>query len=634
MLWLLALAPAVAIEPPPTEHTLIYYNARMALREGRSNEALKLWLLRNALEDQTRTVSGHDDDFASVMWAATGELGLCQDGIRRDADGVGLWPLGLHNWVVRNMRRRPQKRPKPFDAFKVERQQRNISLTDVLTAPELRSAEFYRGRCLRPRTVMLDAGENPLAKLADREVASRLLRYLLRETHTSLDAGKVRGRSVIEARLFDIGLQLTALAERKARAKARRQAVQGRQLGISREAATAIREEAPAYSFSDDSEPAQVLRACLEWSTDEWMALSPERRLFLFDHARNYGGDPAKLEGIALGIIDHLITTNQGREVALWIAHRAPVEDTEGGRPVWDGVRGERLLNLDDESGFNERSVIALHRGVDQLEAGDLEGALRSMAFSLKTAPESSTADAVTSLGLRWLSYIAAQFELTDELLAVLKQTVPRREYTIILEDLEWTAAFHTDQISFDRGLRNQLGRGALGRRLELLVPLARGDLGKFGTGIRDGLEESPSETLRFLEQFLERLETEDADVRTRHLPTLTILRRLLTPLTAEEGGKGRLGRTSSTLVARFQSIQEGLVGLGLDATPTEKARSLGPANEVFAGSLRLAPSDPLPWPFRPSKISAPSVFSPILIRPLEWRTAAGERVFGWSIRE
>ena len=60
----------------PTDHDLVYYNARMALREGHSLEVIKLWLLRNALESETGRISRHDMDFRSVTWAALGEAGI------------------------------------------------------------------------------------------------------------------------------------------------------------------------------------------------------------------------------------------------------------------------------------------------------------------------------------------------------------------------------------------------------------------------------------------------------------------------------------------------------------------------------------------------------------------------------
>ena len=50
------------------------------------------------------------------------------------------------------------------------------------------------------------------------------------------------------------------------------------------------------------------------------------------------------------------------------------------------------------------------------------------------------------------------------------------------------------------------------------------------------------------------------------------------------------------------------------------------------AGSVRLAPSDPLPWPFRPISVSAPSPFEPLELTPVEWKDADGRWVLGWSI--
>mgnify|MGYP007063845587 CR=1 FL=1 len=119
----------------PTDQSLVYYNARMALRDGRPREAVKLWLLRNAIESERGEVSGHDADFRSVTWAALGTLGLCQDGFSKDEEGAGIWPLAAHNWVVKNMRRQaPGLGGSPFVAFEVGRQQRDVSVRDVLDA--------------------------------------------------------------------------------------------------------------------------------------------------------------------------------------------------------------------------------------------------------------------------------------------------------------------------------------------------------------------------------------------------------------------------------------------------------------------------------------------------------------------
>lgn len=634
MLWVLLLAMAAG-EPvaPPTAHTLVYYNARMALREGQPVEAVRLWFLRNSLRDRTGTVSAHDDDFGSVTWAALGELGVCQDGHPKDHDGAGLWPLALHNHVIKNMgRRRRSSTGQPFAAFDIDRQQRLISINDVLDVQELKTLRLFRGACLEPRIALTLSGELPTADLSDRQVVARLLRWLLEESRQSLHPDNVRGRSAIDARLFDLDLQLTSLAEREARQQAMAQAGRARQLGLSKESVAAVREEAPETTLDPDSEAARILRESVRWPVSEWMLLSSDRRVFLFDHARAYGGDPVLMDALALGILDQLIEERAGKDVGVWISRVGDLEgDLVSRERVWSGERGERLLAMGPETGFDEGAVIALARGVRHLERGELPESLRAMAWAVQRAADSQAAQSVESLSLRWLSFVASQFEITDDLLLTLQQLVPARDYAVILEDLMWRAALRADLSSFERGLANQQGRGALARRLALLHPLAAGDVGQFAGEMDQRLIDSPSETLRFLDQLIQRLELEPTPVRAAHLPTLARLDSYLLPLAVDAEG-GRSARTASALLARSQALTEGLGGLPAEAGARERARALDPASEVFVGSVRLAPADPLPWPFRRIEAPAPSVFTPLDLTPEEWRTWEGELVFGWSV--
>ena len=630
MWWLLVIGLATA---EPSDATVIYYNARMALREGHALEAVKLWFLRNAVENRSGTVSPHDADFRSVTWAALGELGICQDGYAKDLDGAGLWPLALHNQVVQNLgRSKPPKRPRPFDAFEVNRQQRFVSITDVLGVREIATVKLSRSRCGRPRLALLAAGESLTADLKDRQVAARLLRFLLERARSTLAEGHVHGLAVIEARLFDLDLELTALAAREARRDTQKEARRGRELGLSRESVAAMREEAPGTTLDPDSPAVGVLRACVSWPVSEWMALSPDRRLFLFTQARAYDATPEDVDRLGLAIVDQLAAQGDGGAVEVWIGQLAAGADSSSRTAIWSGSRGQALLALNGAAGFGERSVIALHRGIDQLERGELIDALRSIAFARQHAHESKAVGDLDGLSLRWLSFVAGRFAISSELLVTLQELVPRQDYTVILEDLLWSAAFHADRRSFDAGLAHQVGRGAIERRLSLLAPLAGGDVGRFAAGIRTGLDEAPSETLRFLDQLVQRLEVEDVDVRTAQLGTLVSLRRLIAPLAADTGDSRRQGRTAGLLMERTQAIAEGVGGLP-EASERDRARSLSPDAEVYAGSIRLAPVDPVPWPFRATEPQAPSVFTPLELRPEEWRDASGEWVFGWSIR-
>lgn len=619
-------AAPVALQAP-SDATLVYYNARMALREGHALEAIELWLLRNALEDQTGRVSPYDPDFRSVTWAALGELGVCQDGYAKDGDGAGLWPLALHNQVVRNLgRSKPPRRSRPFAAFAVDRQQRFVSVTDVLDRDELATLKLSRTRCTRPRLALLDAGESLTADLSDRQVATRLLRHLLEEARSSLATGRIRGLAAIEARLFDIDLQLTALAAREARTDLQAEVRRARAVGLSRASTTAMADAAPTTTLNPASAAAEVLRACRSWPASEWMALSADRRLFLYTQARAYDGRAEDFDRLGLAILDALTVAGEGDAIEPWIGLLGEATKAD----VWGGSRGRALLALDEAAGFRERAVIALHRGVDQLERGALMDALRSFAFARQHAYESKAAADIEGLSLRWLSYVAGQFTVTPALLVTLQELVPRRDYAVLLEDLLWTAAFHADLRSFEAGLRHQVGRGALERRLALLTPLAAGDVERFTAGIQAGLTEAPGETLRFVDQLVQRLEREDGGVRAAQIRTLVHLRQRLAPLAAQEGT--HQGRTAALLMDRTQAIVDGLGGLP-EPTARDRARALAPDGEVYAGSIRLAPADPLPWPFPAPDPAAPSVFTPLELRPVEWRDPSGALVFGWSIR-
>lgn len=621
-LWV-ALALGGSEAPEPGEATLIYYNARLALREGRAADAVKLWLLRNTYSDATGRVSTNDEDFHSVTWAALGELGVCPDGHRRDDDGAGLWPLALHNWLVMNRNTRPRTDiGHPFEVFELDRQQRGIAINDVLDAKELGTVQFRRGRCLAPRIAMIAAGEIPWASLRDRQVATRLLAYLLEASHRTLGPN-VQGKAAVEARLFDVHLQLIELAAIEARRRAREAGRRGFSLGLNRPSVSALQREAPTHTFADDSEPAKILRASVGWTPDEWMTLSPDRRVFIYDQAVKYLGRSEALDGLALALIDEMAVRGLGAEAQAWVARRGAASPA-----IWDGERGLRLMALDPSTGFTERSTIALHRGVAQLEAGDLDAALRSFGAAVTHSPESAASAEVHALGLRWLSYVASRFEIDEGLLLTLRELVPPREYSVILEDLVWSAALHADAASFEIGQDHQVGRGALARRVALLAPLARGDAKRFVAGIEAGLRDAPGETIRFLDQFVQRLELEDAEVRDALAPMLI---RLRATLERHADPEDRQGRRIDALLDRTLAILDGLGPRPGDGA-RDRARQFAPDAEVFAGSIRLAPSDPLPWPFAPAEVRAPGVFTPLTLRPVEWRGEDGAWVFGWRV--
>jgi hypothetical protein len=624
-------AAALADGPEPSNQALVFYNARIALRENRSADVLKLWLLRNSLH-QRGEHGEYDGDFRSVVWAALGNLGYCQDGIDDDhEDGAGLWPLALHNYVVRTMGRGPPTpQPAPFDAFQVGRQQRFVSLHDVLNAEELRSVSFFRGHCRLPRTTLARMG-SPFADLDDRLVTGQLLRHLLRQARATLVRDKVQNLAAIDARLFDLDLVLAEMQARRARAEAREAAQHARSVGVSRQGAADLREQI-ARGWPRGSKQAEFLRSTLDWSVDEWLSLSRERRLFLFSQARALSEDPARLEALVLGIVDALAEQRQGGELEAWIGWLDAQDDPARRLVVTGGERGRRLLELEPETGFRERAVVALHRGVAFLETGAREDALRSFAYAMQQASGSREPTATVSLARRWLAYVLARYEANEEVVAMLSALVPRTEYNAIVEELIWRAALRADARSFERLAASVRRGGSLDLRIEKLRPLSRGDAGAMATALRASQVEEPWAALRFVRGLVENLESEDGDVRRANVPTLKLLRDLLAPMTEASGQRGGHARIAEELLGRTQAILDGLDEL--DASVEGRARTLSVARETFAGSIRLAPADPLPWPFVAPQPEAPSAFVPIVLEPVEWWDAERERVFGWRITE
>ncbi|WP_224367850.1 hypothetical protein [Hyalangium versicolor] len=626
----LTLATAAFADDAPPKQTLVFYNARLALRDDHPTDALKLWLLRNRLTEQGER-SRHDEDFRSVVWASLGDLGLCQDGFPKDEHGAGLWPLALHNWLVQVATKGPPPEvPPPFDALEVGRQQRFVSLNDVLSAEELRSVTFHRTFCLLPRVTLWDVGGTPWADLSDRLAAGRLMRRLLEMSLKTLVREKVQNVAAVEARIFDLDLALAELQARRARQEGFAARQRARSLGVSEAGAKEVRDAAAAWPAT--SQQAAFLRRALTWQASEWLTLSRARRLSLFAQARPYSQDPEALERLVLAIIDGLIEQGSGEELEAWIGF-LDARDAPGRRSALiAGERGKRLLELDPSTGFRERAPIALHRGVAFLEAGQLEEALRSFAYAMANAEGSRESAATLGLARRWLSYVLSRYRTNAEILAMLKALVPRQEYNPVAEDLIWKAALRADAQSFELVVASLRRGSALDGRVERLRPLAHGKAGEMVSGLRDAASEEPYLTLRFIRQFLENLEAEEADVRAANIPTLKLMIGVLDSLAEKGGENSSHARTAEELIQRARAILEGLGSL--EQSVSSKAQALSPRHEAFAGAIRLAPADALPWPFRAPEPESPSAFVPLLLEPVEWRDAKGALVMGWRLTE
>ncbi len=645
----------VAVDPTVPPQTMVYWNARIALREGRHEDVLRLWLLRNALQRQGQAPR-HDSDFRTALWVALSGAGLCHDGLPADDDeqGAGLWPLAMHNWLVRSTSKQPPPgQPRTFTSFEAGFQQRRISLYDVLSTEELRAVRFARAQCLRPYWTLAQLGTPHWLDLNDRLSVGIMMRDLLERAQRTLRRDRVRGDVVLETRLFDIELALGKLAKAAARRETSLLGQIAKTTGVSEAAMTLLRER--RFAEVRDSEYAALLRRCLSWDEVSWFSLSRSRRLALYaESLEAYRADPAvapELRRVFLQNVDALLRDGAGDELQQWLGFavnpRPPaVRTTADGAPPLDGrppalqtdlieavvlgERGERLLGLEPESGFRERAAVALWRGTDFLERGQSLDAMRSFALAMQRAQESRGGDVIHRLARRWFGFVLAQHEADDEVLAILNEFVSPLDRNEPLEVLLWAAAFHADAVSFERIAASVRKGGALEVRARQLAALSRGDAGEMWQQVRNDFAETPHAVYRFAKQLTDELAAQSLDVRLRNEATLTLGKALLEEVA--EGANSGMQRRMREQIERMQVLLDDLQRY--DESPGGRARAASPGAEAYAGSLRLAPVDPLPWPFYFPSVQPPSPFTPLELRPVEWTDDNGERVFGWHIRE
>lgn len=653
---------------PPQTH--LYYNARVALREDRAEDVLKLWLLRNALESGGEDPDAkQDSDFRSMLWVALSAEGYCHDGLRADDDfeGAGLWPLAMFNYVGRSTARQPPPgRPRTFSSFDVGYQQRQVSLYDVLSVEELKVVRFDRGTCWRPWMMLPWLGTPHWLDLDDRLSRGVMMRDLIEKATETLKHERVRGEIVLETRLFDIEVALARLAKAKTKREVGIMAQLARTTGISNAATVLTREKRMADVRQ--GQHADLLRRSLGWSELNWFSLSRNRRLALFGEAvDSFRDDPEfkqPLRQALLQNVDTLIRKEDGEELNQWLGFVAIGEPGAQIRPVDDeadkpektnetvstamiietkakrreaigdfvyGARGERLLSLDHKkSGFREHAVVALWRGVDYLERGYPLDAMRAFALAMKESDNSTRRDEVHNLAKRWFGYVLAVHRADTEALAIMETFLTPLDRNELLEVLMWRAAFHGDEASFERVADGVRKGGSLDFRVRHLRTLASGDAARMYRELREETLDRPHALYKFVKVLVEELATESLDVRLNNRATFD--NAIIALRDASIGANKGLRRRMDEQILRIQTLLDGLDLY--DPSAEGRARRAAPGAESYAGAVRLAPSDPLPWPFVEPRVSAPSAFSALILKPVEWWDEDGERVFGWHIME
>ncbi len=613
--------------PSPSQE-LVFHNARMALREHRQQDVLRLWLLRNALRLRGEEPV-HDGDFRSVVWAALGETGFCPDGFPEDDDGAALWPIATHNWLLKNLAKPAPSQPPPWGSFPGGMQQRFVSLNDVLSLEEMKTVRFFRAGCWTPYRLLPRMPTLQWIDMEDRLSVGLMMRDLLERAANEIDPDDVEGLALLQTRRFDLDAALTRLASSRARAAATITDQLLASAGIS--PGGLLQMKAQRLGEFSRSSASELWQRAFAWSAAEWLSLSSQRRLALFADADKGLGDDGGRRRVILDLIDALLEQNAGPELTGWLGFAGVDGDGRGAliQEIVGGVRGEGLLGLEPATGFRERSVVALHRGVAFLRAGDTLQALRSFAFALGHAHESRDADGVHSLSQRWLAFVLSQYQTTEEVLAILDRFVPAADHNAVVEVLLWRAAFHGDLASFDRVVRSLGTAGHLKRTAQNLRPLAEGDPGRLWNTVEHELVDAAA-IYRFTERLTDQLGLEPLDVRAHHRETLALGLMVLEGLQARSALS--LQKKTRKLAQRIQALRDDIGAY--DDSLRGRVEAGAVDREAYAGSVRLAPADPLPWPFAVPQVTPPNPFAPIALTPVEWRGGDGRLRYGWSLHE
>lgn len=611
-------------------HDRVWTEARRSLAARDPTSALQLWLLHRAMPwDGTFT---HEENFLSTVWVAAGDSGVCPEGLPDDVDGARLWPIAMHNWIVRRARRGPpQDLPPTWATFPVHLQTRPISLFDTLSLEELRTARLVVGPCEAHRFVQLRLPTLHWLDLDDRLSVGLVLHDLLTLAESITDPALVRGKPLLAARRLDLDAAMTRIARDRARAEVNLAASILRSTSLAPEQLVTWQQER-GVQFATGTR-ARFWQTTSSWPASSWLDLPDDRRAGLFLDARETLRAAGVEEAIALGVLDGLVERRAGVEVQRWLGVVDRLPDAAATRTrLMTGDVGTRLMSLSVAEGFREHGVVALHRGVERVQAGESLAALRLFADALTHVDESSVGGPLHDLTLRWFSFVVGSYEATPEVLEVVERFVPPADHAVVLEAVLWRALFRGDVASYERAF-SLLPRGARVQRAMFTIvrPIVRSDVDGAFAAFDAALVERPRATLDLAARLLDRLSDEPATLRARHEPTLQRLLETLEHAAATTETRARRA-SADRLAARAQSMLEG-VGTWRHEV-TARARAHDPDYETDAGALRLAPADPLPWPFAIVAPRPVDPFSPIAVVPVRWRGPTGDVVDGWSLRE
>jgi hypothetical protein len=533
---LLGAAALFADAPPDVEalQKKSYALARQATLEKNSVGTLKAWLLAQALTEQGYPFPD-PRSFHRLIWLSLDRENLCPD-LAPELDDLGLWSLIYYNFAVKRYRASSQSTGTLSPLVPGQDSIRMVNLESSLSLAEWKSLKVFRSECRLQERLANDDKTLPA-----RARSLVVLESLLKQAQKTVRP-EVEGRPLIDARLEQV------------------------QLALARE--------------TKQPPPSSPTKNLEKLSHQDWARLDLATAAELFPAWQKAHKEQEGQER-ALAIVDQVIELRQSDKLKFWIAQASPMEKRDLRAAIWSGERGAKLLTQDR---FSERAVVALYRGVDQLETNRLEDAFRSLALARKFASVSrQRKDIEWHLG-NWLKYAAIRYQVSDELLKYLIAYLEPEDLREILKQMVWQAAFHGDAALNKLFQLPQLPMD-LRKNQPYFEALKRGQLAT----VRSASSMERGQFLRFVREYGKQLEFVSFGILLKQQSTLVRLEQSL-----------RQDKDPQWKIVRNESLEQ--MGRLMQALRSQDGRAQGRRDRQTTpqalGSSVLPPERPNLWPF------------------------------------
>ena len=200
----------------------------------------------------------------------------------------------------------------------------------------------------------------------------RLSKGLLEDALTTTANPKVRGQAVLSARIFDLNLYLIDQVERELR---RARSEQGRANKTAQFSLSAVRDiiHPRERSFiGAEQEQEEILEQSSNGRVQNGLQIEPERRLFLFLKTAEFHKNTMNLDKLLLELIDVFITRKDGESLNHWLGVHQQLSDDNQRQEIWNGQRGNQILQLGPEEGFKSEQLSVFTKGFTRFRRGTI----------------------------------------------------------------------------------------------------------------------------------------------------------------------------------------------------------------------------------------------------------------------